>query len=105
MGLSNDLISQFVKITKDEPETKNETIVYGTIVNRNDAHYVIIDGSKTETPIITTSDVGDGERVIVMLKNHTATVIGNISSPSGSKTNVDSASSRSEEHTSELQSR
>ena len=33
MGLSNDLISQFVKITKDTSKSKKETTVYGKIVN------------------------------------------------------------------------
>ena len=33
MALSDDLISQFVKVTKDEVEPKNETTVYGKIVN------------------------------------------------------------------------
>ena len=30
MALSNDLISQFVKVTQDEKNTKTESIVYGT---------------------------------------------------------------------------
>ena len=35
MGLSNDLLSQFAKITKDEKQTKKETTVYGTTVENN----------------------------------------------------------------------
>ena len=32
MSLSNDLISQFVKITRDQTVEKKESIVYGTTV-------------------------------------------------------------------------
>ena len=82
MGLSNDLISQFVKATKDEDKTKKETTVYGTIVKYNDSNYVKLDGSEFLTPVYTTTEYKTGERVAVLLKNHSATVTGNISSPS-----------------------
>lgn len=80
MGLSSDLISQFVKATKDNKKTTNETTVYGTIVY-DDKPYVKLDGSDLLTPISTTTNVADGERVTVLIKNHMATVTGNISSP------------------------
>ena len=82
MGLSNDLLSQFAKITKDEKQTKNETTVYGTTVENNGKTYVKIDGSDLLTPASTTINTKNGERVTVMLKNHTATITGNVSSPS-----------------------
>lgn len=81
MALSDELISQFVKNTKDEQETKSESIVYGTTVEHEGATYVRIDGSELLTPIATTTNVTANERVTVMIKNHTATVTGNISSP------------------------
>lgn len=80
MGLSNDLISQFVKVTKDEQKTNKESIVYGTI--QEDTRYVKIDGSDILTPVSTTTVLGKGDRVTVMIKNHTATVTGNLTSPS-----------------------
>lgn len=80
MSLSNDLISQFVKVTKDKEPSDKETTVYGTIVY-DGKPYVKLDGSDRLTPITTTTDVQDGERVTVLIKNHTATVTGNISSP------------------------
>ena len=80
MKLSSDLISQFVKATKDENKTQKETTVYGTVVY-DGRPYVRLDGSDLLTPVSTTADVHDGERVTVMIKNHTATVTGNISSP------------------------
>ena len=81
MALSNDLISQFVKITKDNEKNKNESIVYGTITTKNNTNYVKIDGSELLTPISTTTVVKNGDRVTVMLKNHTATITGNLTSP------------------------
>ena len=84
MGLSSDLISQFVKITNDKKEVPKETTVYGTVVEHNGKSYVQLDGSELLTPVSTTTDLKDGERVTVMIKNHTATVTGNISSPSAS---------------------
>ena len=42
MGLSNDLLSQFAKITKDEKKTKKETTVYGTnLENKGKTHVKI----------------------------------------------------------------
>lgn len=81
MALSSDLISQFVQITQEKKESK-ETTVYGTIVEYNGGKYVRLDGSDLLTPISTTADALDGERVTVMIKDHTALVTGNISSPS-----------------------
>ena len=81
MGLSNELISQFVKATNDNSKIKTEKTVYGTTVVDNGVTYVRLDGSDQLTPISATADTQAGERVIVMLKNHSATIIGNISSP------------------------
>lgn len=82
MGLSNDLISQFVKMTNDKSPTKGETTVYGTAVDNNGKIFVKIDGSDIVTPVNTITDVKSGERVIVTIKNHSATITGNTSSPS-----------------------
>lgn len=80
MALSSDLISQFVQVTKDD-KTKKETTVYGTIVEYEGNKYVKLDGSELLTPISSTADAIDGERVTVMIKNHNAIVTGNMSSP------------------------
>lgn len=81
MPLSSDLVSQFVKITKDNKRIKTETTVYGTIVDYSDSKYVRLDGSDLLTPVTMTVDAKAGDRVTVRLKNHTATVTGNITSP------------------------
>lgn len=81
MSLSADLLSQFAKITKDEEETKTEKTVYGTAVEQDGSIFVQFDGSDQLTPVTTTVEVETGERVMVQLKNHTATITGNITSP------------------------
>lgn len=88
MSLSSDLISQFVKVTNDKTEAKKETTVYGTTVKYNDNIYVKIDGSEILTPISSTADAEENERVTVMIKNHTATITGNLSSPAARSDDV-----------------
>ena len=88
MALSSDLISQFVKITKDETSDKKETIVYGTVHKEDSSVFVKIDGSNVYTPVSTTSDTVEGERVIVMIKDHKAVITGNASSPSARSEDV-----------------
>ena len=84
MDLSSDLLSQFVKVTKDDTKVQNESTVYGTVKRVGDKTYVQLDGSDLLTPVSTTADAKDEERVTVMIKNHTATITGNLSSPSAS---------------------
>lgn len=81
MVLSSDMILEFAKITNDTNKTPSETTVYGTTVEYNGGLYVQIDGSDQLTPINTTTDIKAGERVTVLIKKHSATVTGNISSP------------------------
>ena len=81
MGLSSDLISQFVKVTNIDKKIRKESTVYGTTVEYNGSKYVKLDGSELLTPVSTTSDTKAGERVTVMIKDHTAIITGNISSP------------------------
>lgn len=84
MGLSNDLVSKFAKMNKEDTKRSSETIVYGTAVSHGDKLYVNIDGSDTFTPVTSTAEVKAGERVTVLLKDHSATILGNISNPSAS---------------------
>lgn len=96
MGLSNDLISQFVKATNDTPGKKQSTSTKGTIVELSDddgnkSYYVKIDGSDMLTPINALTDVSNDDRVVVEINNHTATVTGNITSPSARTADVKDA--------------
>ena len=92
MTLSHELISQFAKIVKNDKKQSAESTIYGTVVtDGNGNKYVKLDGSDQLTPLTdderpildsTTASANEGERVSVLIKNHTATVTGNISSPS-----------------------
>ena len=89
MSLSSDLISQFVKVTKDDTKASTETTVYGTTVEYNGGTYVKLDGSELLTPVSTTTKTKAGERVMVKIKDHTATVTGNLSSPAAQDKDVE----------------
>ena len=80
MALSESLVSKFAKLVKTD-NSKQETTVYGTIIENDGSKFVKIDGSEYLTPISTTVDAVTGERVTVLIKNHTAMVTGNITSP------------------------
>ena len=87
MALSQDLINQFAKLTVKE-EKPTETTVNGTYKTIDGVEYVQIDGSEIWTPVTSTVEAETGERVKVTIKNHTATVTGNISSPSARSKSV-----------------
>jgi hypothetical protein len=89
MGLSKDLIQQFVEVTNDLQNQNEESFVLGTVHNEGGNYYVKIDGSDSYTPVYSTTKMNEGDRVTVMIKNHTATVTGNITSPSLDGTAVD----------------
>lgn len=78
-----------MKITKDDSQKQTETIVYGTIKISDGKQYVQIDGSTLYTPITTTTTAKDGDRVTVMIKDHSAIVTGNMSAPSARQETVD----------------
>ena len=88
MDLSSELISQFVKATKDDKKSKTGTTVTGTTVEYNGKTYVKIDGSELLTPVTTTAAIKDGERVTVTIKDHSATVTGNLTAPAARNSDV-----------------
>lgn len=88
MALSNDLLTQFAKSTKDETQTKKESTAYGQIKTIDGVDYVQLDGSELLTPITSTTVVNDGDRVMVTIKNHTAIVTGDLTTPSASNNDV-----------------
>ena len=98
MGLSNELISQFAKITNDKKTSRiDEVTLYGEVVECDDSVCVRFDGSEQLTPVTTITEkdedgnitnfkygaasVKTGDRVSVSLKNHSATITGNLSDP------------------------
>ena len=90
MELTADLVSQFAKIVAPEkPKSEGKTVT-GTAKSYDGKIYVQLDGSDQLTPIAS-STVGmkDGDRVTVLIKDHSATVNGNTSSPSAGKDDID----------------
>lgn len=88
MPLSPDLISKFVEATKDDPKPSGESTLRGTVVKYEGKEYVKIDGSELLTPVKTTTSNNDGDRVDVVIKDHTATITGNTTSPSAQDKDV-----------------
>lgn len=88
MVLSNNLIDQFVKATSVKKKEKKEETIYGFVKIDGNKIYVKLDGSELFTPAVTTVNVKDGERVSVKLKNHSAIIDGNLTSPSASSKDV-----------------
>lgn len=89
MELSSELISQFARITNDEPTINEGSTVYATYRLQGESAYVQIDGSDTITPVATTAGAKSGDRVTVLIKDHKAIVTGNLTDPSASKSVVD----------------
>ena len=80
MILPSNLISDFVKATKDKQAQPRESVLYGTI--QSDTGYVKLDGSTVLTPIENKAVIAKaGDRVTVTIKDHKAIVTGNIASP------------------------
>lgn len=80
MALSADLISQFVKMTKDDTKKSSEASVYGTVVSQDEKSTTVqLDGSEVVTPVSSTVKLQPGERVIIKIKDHSAVVTGNLS--------------------------
>lgn len=84
MALSNDLARQFARVTNTKPKTQSESTVYGTAVSYDGAMYVRLDGSDVlqPTPVEAAVTMKPGDRVTVLIKNHSAIVTGNITDPS-----------------------
>ena len=83
MDLSRSLVKEFADIVNEPSKTSTDSEMYarGTARVEGDKKYVQIDGSNQLTPILETVDVQEGDRVLVAVKNHTATIMGNFTFP------------------------
>lgn len=83
MDLDRSLLKEFAKVVNDvgdKPEPKQ--YVYGTVTTgAGNTKCVMLDGSDTMTPISEVVNAEAGDRVLVSVSNHQATVIGNITFP------------------------
>lgn len=89
MGLSNNVVSEFVKMTNDSStKKKDQSKIYGTVVlygeEGNQTQYVQLDGSDLLTPADSTVHIKNGERVTVSINNHQAIIDGNVTDISAS---------------------
>ena len=94
MGLSSDLIREFAKQVVVEQSNKTQQVgstVEGTAKLYDGKMYVQLDGSDGQLTPIASSTAGmkDGDRVLVTIKEHTAKVTGNVSSPSAGQSDID----------------
>lgn len=96
MALSTELINAFVKATNDKTESKHEATVYGTAFITDGVRYVKLDGSNELTPVSSLVTIADGDRVKVTIKDHRATVTGNVSSISASADSVIEVSAKAD---------
>lgn len=97
MALSNEIVSQFAKLTNGNKETEKEDILYGTVVISDSKKYVRLDGSNMDTPISSTTNIKANDRVMVMIKDHAAIVTGNITSPSADQESVDDLNNKTDD--------
>lgn len=91
MALDSFIVSDFVKATT-EKKKKNETTVFGTVNSYTDSDgrkYVKIDGAEELTPVMTTAELKEGDRVAILVKDHSAVIMGNITSQSASTNTVE----------------
>ena len=97
MALSNEIVSQFAKLTNGNKETEKEDILYGTVIISDGKKYVRLDGSNMDTPISSTTNIKANDRVMVMIKDHAAIVTGNITSPSADQESVDDLNNKTDD--------
>lgn len=81
MSLSTEILTQFAKITNDNKKTEKSSTIQGTARELNGTIYVQMDGSELLTPASATTDMKDGDRVTITVKDHSAIATGNITSP------------------------
>lgn len=86
MKVSNQLLREFAKVTNDTKKEPSSVYRYGEVHMEGKNAFVKLDGSDEMTPVDTSCHVDTGDRVMVLIGNHTATVTDNITNPgAGSK--------------------
>lgn len=85
--LPPNIVKTFASTFKKE-KPKTSSTVYGYVFINEGQIYVKLDGSTEYTPVVSTIDVVDGDRVIVNITNHRAIIVNNISSPAARSNSV-----------------
>jgi len=81
LALPSSLIKDFAALLDIRDDTDKDNIAYGVVTESEGELYVQLDGSDALTPINTTTNIKSGERVMVLIEKHSATIVGNVSSP------------------------
>jgi hypothetical protein len=89
MAITKNLIDKFVEATNDSNNAKSESNLYGTVKIIDGDTFVQIDGSEILTPMPTVTTAKEGDRVKVEIKDHTAVIVGNMTSPSAMNSTVE----------------
>ena len=84
--LSESLIREFAKMTKDTAVKKPESFLYGTVdhiegTSDDTTVFVLFDGGNDLTPCRASVNVAVGDRILAMFKNRQAIITANISNP------------------------
>ena len=74
MQLTTKMLQDFVNAVVYKPEKPTESVFYGTYNAEDES--VIFDGADISTPVILTTEVTDGARVIVTIRDSAAYVTG-----------------------------
>ena len=87
MQIPRHLLKAFTEVTSNsDKDSSKKTSVLGTAVVTDSRKYVRLDSSNLLTPISEATDIQNGDRVLVSIENHKATVIGNYTCPASSRT-------------------
>lgn len=90
MALPDEVVTSFAKLMNEPVDTPaKETTLYGTARVDGDSNYVRFNGSEYYTPVVTSAELKTGDLVTVTVKDHSAIVTNNLTSPSASKDSVD----------------
>lgn len=91
MAIPSALVSEFADVVSSgQIQTKENTLIYGTVKKDGAHNYVKLDGSELYTPVSIAASADDGDRVAVLIKNHSAIAAFNMSSPSVNTRSMDS---------------
>lgn len=83
MELQDSILKDFSDaINKTDSGGEKSRSIYATVIKDESGLYVRFDGSDINTPATSTVEVGNGDRVLALIKGHSAVITGNVSWPS-----------------------
>lgn len=91
MILDYELLKEFAKVAAPKDQAPEETVLNGTAIVTDSGVSVRLDGAGVAStiPVSTLVEVQNGERVKVSIRDHTATITANISSPAARNKDVE----------------